>query len=229
MHLYIIYGGGCIHARLHIFNNLIVDTPSCNELMWREHRCKNRRLRSQWLFSQNFCNNNDNMHVFNFLHLLLATKEGNSQGPGNFWTDYSCSILQAVQDVGSAANAESAMESLWKALAEVIGRSLASPMIYLDFPTNQKRGLSSCWFWLESDTTEVKVAHWWVSRGRPISEMPVDPTAILRRSQNDVDDLVATEGPKQLFFVWDFALAVSILNIDLFFVWPVACHVVIHH
>ena len=43
-----------------------------------------------------------------------------------------------------------------------------------------------------------------LSRGRPISEMPVDPTAILRRSQNDVDDLAATEGPKQLFFVWDF-------------------------
>ena len=42
---------------------------------------------------------------------------------------YSCSILQAVQDVGSAANAESAMESLWKALAEVIGRSLTSPII----------------------------------------------------------------------------------------------------
>ena len=49
----------------------------------------------------------------------------------------------------------------------------------------------------------------------------MDPTAILRRSQNDVDDLVATEGPKQLFFVWDFALAVSILNIDL---CEVACH-----
>lgn len=69
------------------------------------------------------------MHVFNFLHVFLDTKEGNSQGPGSFWTDYSCSIFQAVQDVGSAANAESAMESLWKALADVIGRSLASPVI----------------------------------------------------------------------------------------------------
>ena len=28
----------------------------------------------------------------------------------------------------------------------------------------------------------------------------MDPTALLRRSQNDVDDLAATEGPQQLGF-----------------------------
>jgi len=73
-----------------------------------------------------------------------ASKRLNDRVRRRKWCLVALGSVEAVQDVGSAANAESAMESLWKALAEVIGR-------------------------------------------RPISEMPVDPTAILRRSQNDVE------------------------------------------
>eukprot|EP00434_Breviolum_minutum_P019363 symbB.v1.2.017070.t1/scaffold1283.1/size126978/9 len=73
-----------------------------------------------------------------------ASKRLNDRVRRRKWCLVALGSVEAVQDMGSAANAESAMESLWKALAEVIGR-------------------------------------------RPISEMPVDPTAILRRSQNDVE------------------------------------------
>ena len=40
----------------------------------------------------------------------------------------------------------------------------------------------------------------------------MDPTALLRRSQNDVDDLAATEGPQQLGICFLHALLVVMLS-----------------